>query len=504
MTSIRGFQHNAFNVPTQVQNQTQSVQFGLSRKHKPIRLNTETDTLDIPEHVRIPVIEGDGIGPEIMRAAERVVDAAVKLAYGKNQSIGWLPIDAGENSLAKRNEILPQETLDAIQDHYIAVKSPLNTPIGGGFRSINVALRKYFDLFANIRPVKSLPEVVTPVDHDDIDVVIFRENTEDVYKGIEFEAGKPETLKLIETLNANGNDIPHDSGIGIKQISKQNSERILKEAFNHALTENRKMVTVVHKGNIMKHTEGAFWNWAQELAAKDYPDNAITEDAFWSEYDGDVENLPPSTFVLKQRIADAMLQDVILSPNNHDVVVTMNLNGDYLSDAFAALVGGIGLAPGVNQGKHHSIFEAVHGTAPDIAGKGIANPTALILSMKLMLEHLGWQAAADLVQESLESALKSHKMTGDLTRHMKPESLLAKTVNQLKQLGFVKEALQIEVAGQEKIAEGKLHTPKALNTKQFADALIEQMETLTGKHVDPLPKRALENVKTAITRQKTA
>lgn len=373
----------------------------------------------VPNHVRVPYIQGDGIGREIMPAARQVVNEAVKLSYGDKKSIQWIPLLAGEEAIAAGKDLVPEETVKTIDEHHIAVKGPLGTPVGGGTRSINVHLRKLFDLYANIRPVQSLPEVKTPSIHENLDVVIFRENTEDVYRGIEFEQGSKDAKDLIDFLKKRGHEIPDDSGIGIKPMSEANSKRIIEDAITFALENNRKAVTVVHKGNIMKYTEGAFKNWAEEVAREKFADRVIFQDEFWNKYGGDFSKLPEGKVVLKDRIADAMLQDVLLNPHQHDVVVAPNLNGDYLSDAFAGLVGGIGLAPGANIGKRHAIFEAVHGTAPDIAGQGKANPTALILSMRMMLRHLGWDKAATLIQESLAKTLSGHRMTGDLARHIK-------------------------------------------------------------------------------------
>ncbi|MCG9129163.1 isocitrate dehydrogenase (NADP(+)) [Candidatus Poribacteria bacterium] len=371
----------------------------------------------IPNKPIIPVIEGDGIGRDIMKTTRRVVDAAVKNAYGGNKQIVWFDVYAGENAMEKYNEWLPQDTFNAIEHFRVALKGPLTTPVGGGFRSLNVTLRQVLELYACIRPVRYFQGVPAPVTHPEkMDVVIFRENTEDVYAGIEWEQGTPEVKKVIDLLKTEmGVEIREDSGIGIKPISIFATKRLARMAIQYAIDHGRKSVTFVHKGNIMKFTEGAFCAWGYELAKEEFPNETITESEVYDEYDG---NVPEGKIVINDRIADSMLQQILTRTDEYDVIVTPNLNGDYLSDAAAAQVGGIGMAPGGNLNDEVALFEATHGTAPKYADQDVVNPSSIILSAVMMLEHLGWQDAADLIISGLEKTILQKRVTYDLERLM--------------------------------------------------------------------------------------
>ena len=378
------------------------------------KIRLRSGKLVVPNHPIIPFIEGDGIGAEIWAVTRKVVDAAVTLAYAGTRQISWLETPAGDKAVELLGEPLPQSTIDSIKTHVVAIKGPLGTPTGGGMRSLNVALRQTLDLFSCIRPVQyfqGIPSVVKNPEH--LDIVIFRENTEDVYAGIEFKANTGPARALRKALKDLGVDIRHDSGIGIKPISKRNSKRLVRSAIQYALDHGRDSVTIVHKGNIQKFTEGAFRNWGYEVASEEFADRTITEKELWSEFDGKV---PAGKVVIKDRIADAMFFELLVRPKNHSVIATTNLNGDYLSDASAGQVGGLGMAPGANIGTRAAIFEATHGTAPDIAGKGLANPCSLILSAKMLLEHIGWQEAADLIVGSLNRTIAEKTVTADLAR----------------------------------------------------------------------------------------
>ncbi|MDI3481060.1 MAG: isocitrate dehydrogenase [Tepidanaerobacteraceae bacterium] len=372
--------------------------------------------LIIPDNPIIPFIEGDGTGPDIWRATRRVVDAAVKKAYGDRRSIEWKEILAGEKAFHHTGEWLPKETVDAIREYIIAIKGPLTTPVGGGFRSINVTLRQELDLYACVRPVKWIPGVPSPVVHPElVDVVVFRENTEDIYVGIEWLAGSQEAEKARGFLNDSmGCDIPEDAGIGIKYISKAASERIMRKALKYAIENGRKSVTIVHKGNIMKYTEGSFKNWCYAVATEEFKEKIVNEEELQT-YGG---SAPEGKIVVKDRIADNMFQQLLLRPSEYDVIVTPNLNGDYLSDAAAAQVGGLGMAPGANIGDFVALFEATHGSAPKYAGQDRANPGSLILSAVMMLEYMGWKEAASLITEGLAKAVSKKTVTHDLARQM--------------------------------------------------------------------------------------
>ncbi len=373
--------------------------------------------LAVPNEPIIPVIEGDGIGRDIMKVARRVVDTAVQTAYNAEKRIVWFDVYAGENAMAKYNEWLPQDTFDAIEYFRVALKGPLTTPVGGGFRSLNVTLRQVLELYACVRPVRYFQGVPAPVTHPEkMDVVIFRENTEDVYAGIEWEQGTPEVKKVIELLRSEmGVEIREDSGVGIKPISIFATKRLARMAIQYAIDHDRRSVTFVHKGNIMKFTEGAFSAWGYELAKEEFADQTITEDELYSDYDG---KCPEGKIIINDRIADSMLQQILTRTDEYDVIVTPNLNGDYLSDAAAAQVGGIGMAPGGNLSDEVALFEATHGTAPKYTDQDVVNPGSLILSAVMMLEHIGWQEAADLIINGLEKTILQKRVTYDLERLM--------------------------------------------------------------------------------------
>jgi isocitrate dehydrogenase len=373
--------------------------------------------LVIPNHPIIPVIEGDGIGHDIMTATRRIVDAAVSKTYGDSKSIVWMDVYAGEKAFNLYGEWLPKETVDAIKKYYVALKGPLTTPVGGGFRSLNVALRQIMNLYACVRPVRYFPGVGSPVVHPErLNVVIFRENTEDVYAGIEWKKGTAEVKKVITWLNKSmKTNIRQDSGIGIKPISATGSKRLVRKAIQYAIDNKRGSVTLVHKGNIMKFTEGAFRDWGYELAKKEYRDKIVTEEEVFAQHGG---NPPAGKIVIKDRIADSMFQQILIRPDEYEVLATPNLNGDYLSDACAAQVGGLGMAPGANIGDFIGVFEATHGTAPKYANKDMVNPGSLLLSAVLMLEYLGWTEAAKMIEKGLETTIQKKTVTYDLERQM--------------------------------------------------------------------------------------
>ena len=381
------------------------------------KIEGENGRLVVPNQPIIPVIEGDGIGRDIMKATRYAIDAAVETAYDGTKRIVWFDVYAGEKAQEKYGEWLPQDTFKAIQYFRVALKGPLTTPIGGGFRSLNVTLRQELDLYACIRPVRYFQGVPAPVTHpENMNIVIFRENTEDVYAGIEWAQGTPEVKKVIKFLHDQmGVEVREDSGIGIKPISIFGTKRLTRMAIQYAIGHNRRSITFVHKGNIMKFTEGAFRDWGYELAQEEFAEETITENAVYSQHNGQA---PDDKIVVKDRIADSMLQQILTRTAEYDVLVTPNLNGDYLSDAAAAQVGGIGMAPGANIGDENALFEATHGTAPKYTDQDVVNPSSLLLSAVLMLEHIGWQEAADLVIQGIEKTILQKRVTYDLERLM--------------------------------------------------------------------------------------
>ncbi|MCY3676276.1 MAG: isocitrate dehydrogenase (NADP(+)) [Gemmatimonadetes bacterium] len=368
----------------------------------------------VPDRPIIPFIEGDGIGPDIWAATRHVVDSAVAKAYGGRRQIAWMEVLAGEKANDRAGEWLPQETLDALTEFKVAIKGPLTTPVGGGIRSLNVTLRQVLDLYSCIRPVRWIPGVPSPVrEPHKVNMVVFRENTEDVYAGIEWASGTPEADRVRGFLREGmGASIREASGIGIKPISPFGTKRHVAAAIRYALARGRDSVTLMHKGNIMKYTEGAFRDWGYEVARELFPGETVSEARLW---DGEKAN---GRVVIKDRIADSMFQQVLLRPAEYSVVATPNLNGDYLSDACAAQVGGLGMAPGANVGDSVALFEATHGTAPKYAGLNKVNPGSLILSAAMMLEHLGWDEAARRIDRGLEGAVAARLVTYDLERQM--------------------------------------------------------------------------------------
>ena len=398
------------------------------------KIVVENGVLNVPNNPVIPFIEGDGIGPDIWAAASRVIDAAVEKAYNGEKKIEWLEVLAGEKAFNQTGEWLPKETLDKINEYLIAIKGPLTTPIGGGIRSLNVALRQELDLYVCLRPVRHFDGVPSPVKRpEDVNMVIFRENTEDIYAGIEYAAGSDEQKKLLaflqNELGVKNIRFPETSGLGIKPVSKEGTERLVRAAIEYAIKHNQPTVTLVHKGNIMKFTEGGFKQWGYDVAEAEFGDKVFT----WNQYDaikaeqGEAAAnaaqdaaLAAGKILIKDSIADIFLQQILTRPNEFDVVATMNLNGDYISDALAAQVGGIGIAPGanINYLTGHAIFEATHGTAPKYAGQDKVNPSSVLLSGVLMLEHLGWQEAADMITNSVEKTISSKVVTYDFARLM--------------------------------------------------------------------------------------
>jgi len=372
----------------------------------------------VPDNPIICFITGDGTGPDIWQACQPVFDAAVSTAFKGKRKIHWMEILAGENAFHKTGEWLPQETLDAIREFHIAIKGPLTTPVGGGIRSINVTLRQALELYACVRPVKYIRGVPSPVRHPEkVDMIIFRENMEDVYAGIEWEKGSEQAAKLRSFLGESlGVKVPADAGLGIKPISEANSKRLVRKAIRCAIANNRKSVTLVHKGNIMKFTEGAFRQWGYELAAEEFGGETITEKECAEKLGG---RQPEGKILVKDRIADSMFQQVLLRPDEYEVIAAPNLNGDYLSDALAAQVGGLGMAPGANIGDSEAIFEATHGTAPKYAGKDMVNPCSLMLSGAMMFDFMGWKEAGGLIRKGIEKTIRAKVVTYDLARLMK-------------------------------------------------------------------------------------
>jgi isocitrate dehydrogenase len=382
------------------------------------RITISEGGLRVPDHPIIAFIEGDGIGPDITRASQRVWDAAIQSAYGGQRKIAWMEIYAGEKAAdLYQGNYLPQETLDALREFNVGIKGPLTTPVSGGFRSLNVILRQVLDLYACVRPVCWYQGVPSPLkEPEKVDVVIFRENTEDVYAGIEYQAGSPEATRVERFLREEmGAVFFEGSAIGIKPMSALGTKRLVRKAIQYALAEGRRSVTLVHKGNIQKFTEGAFRNWGYELARDEFGEATITEDELWSQYNG---RQPQGKIVMKDRIADIMFQQMLLRPGEYDVIATPNLNGDYLSDAVAAEVGGIGIAPGANIGDHQALFEATHGTAPKYANQDKVNPGSLLFSGVMLLRYIGWREAADSVVRAYEKTVSQGIVTYDFARLM--------------------------------------------------------------------------------------
>ncbi|GIP56973.1 NADP-dependent isocitrate dehydrogenase [Paenibacillus woosongensis] len=398
------------------------------------KIEIQDGKLQVPNNPIIPFIEGDGTGRDIWRASKRVLDSAVEKAYGGEKKIAWYEVFAGEKAYNTYGEWLPADTLTAIREYIVAIKGPLTTPIGGGIRSLNVALRQELDLYVCLRPVRYFDGVPSPVKHPElVDMVIFRENTEDIYAGIEYKEGSEEVKKVLaflqKEMGVNKIRFPETSGIGIKPVSAEGSKRLVRAAVEYAIKHGRKSVTLVHKGNIMKFTEGAFKNWGYEVAEEEFGDKVFT----WAQYDRIKEESGTEAankaqkdaqdsgkIIIKDAIADIALQQVLTRPTDFDVIATLNLNGDYLSDALAAQVGGIGIAPGanINYVTGHAIFEATHGTAPKYADLDVVNPGSVILSGVMLLEHLGWQEAADLIYKGLEASINNKTVTYDFARLM--------------------------------------------------------------------------------------
>lgn len=367
--------------------------------------------IQVPDDPIIPFIEGDGIGRDITKATQRVVNAAVEKVYGGKKKIQWLEIYAGEKAQAKYGELLPKDTTEAIADYKVVIKGPLTTPVGGGFRSLNVTLRQVLDLYACVRPVKYYQGVPSPVRNPEkMNVIIFRENTEDVYAGIEWQSGSESALKIINMLRDELKvTIRPDSGVGIKPVSKFASSRLVRMAIQHAITNGRKSVTLVHKGNIQKYTEGAFRDWGYEVARTEFGDKTISEEQLGS-------GSPGGKIVIKDRIADSMFQQILTRTDEYEVLATTNLNGDYLSDACAAQVGGLGIAPGANIGDDAALFEATHGSAPKYADKDMVNPGSLLLTAVMMLEFMNWKEAASAIERAFATTIQQKKVTYDLAR----------------------------------------------------------------------------------------
>lgn len=404
------------------------------------KITIKNGKLNVPDQPTIPFIEGDGTGPDIWAASVKVFDAAVAKAYGGKRKLVWKEVLAGEKSFKQTGNWLPNETLDAFREYLVGIKGPLTTPVGGGIRSLNVALRQELDLYACVRPVRWFQGVPSPVKHPELtDMVIFRENTEDIYAGIEYMNGTPQAQKMLEFLQDEMGvkkiRFPETSSFGIKPVSKEGTERLVRAAIQYAIEQKKPSVTIVHKGNIMKFTEGAFKTWGYELAEREFGDKVYT----WSQYDktaakqgqdvADAQQkaaLESGKILIKDSIADAFLQQILLRPAEYSVVATLNLNGDYISDALAAIVGGIGIAPGanINYVTGHAIFEATHGTAPKYANQDKVNPGSVILSGALMLEYMGWQEAADLIYKGIEAAIASKRVTYDFERLMEGATLL--------------------------------------------------------------------------------
>lgn len=387
------------------------------------KIKFENGKISVPDNPVLLFIEGDGTGPDIWSASKTVFDAAVAKAYGGKRKVEWMEILAGEKAFNSTGEWLPAETVEKIKEYKVAIKGPLTTPVGGGIRSINVALRQELSLFACVRPVRYFKGVPSPVkEPEKVDMIIYRENIEDLYAGVEFKQGTPEAAKLIKFLKDEmGKNIAADSGIGIKPISVKNTKNIVRAAIQYAIANKKSSVTLMHKGNIMKFTEGSFKEWGYELAKEEFANETVSEQELWDKHGG---KMPEGKVLIKDRIADAMFQQVLLRPEEYDVIATPNLNGDYISDALAAQVGGLGIAPGANIGASEAVFEATHGTAPKYANLDKVNPGSLILSGEMMFRFMGWTEAADLIVSALEKTIQQKRVTYDLERQMQGATLL--------------------------------------------------------------------------------
>jgi len=380
------------------------------------KITIQYGKLVVPDNPIIPFIEGDGTGRDIWKAASRVFNAAVEKAYGGRARVVWYEIFAGEKAYEKFGEWLPKDSINAIREFVVAIKGPLTTPVGGGIRSLNVTLRQELDLYACVRPVRYFTGVPSPVKNPEkLDVVIFRENTEDVYAGIEFQQGTDRAQKMINFLNDMGYNVRPDSGIGVKPMSITGSKRLIRRAINYAIDSGRRTVTLVHKGNIMKFTEGAFRDWGYQLAREEFKDITVTESELNAQYGG---KLPEGKILINDRIADSMFQQILTRPDEYSIIATPNLNGDYLSDACAAQVGGLGIAPGANIGDSAAVFEATHGTAPKYANQDVVNPGSVILSGMMMFEYIGWKEAANLIISGFSKTIQQKRVTYDFERLM--------------------------------------------------------------------------------------
>lgn len=386
------------------------------------RISFNNGKWETPDHPTIPFTYGDGIGPEITAASISIIDAAVQKAYGSEKSIDWLEVAAGEEAQKKYGTGLPDDTLETIKTYGIIFKGPLTTPVGSGFRSLNVTLRVMFDLYANIRPVKYIEGLDSPLKYPEkVDMIVFRENTDDIYTGIEWPYNSAEAEKVREFMKSSMNvNIDSDAGIGLKPMGKAKTQRITRMAIKYAIENGRKSVTVMHKGNIMKYTEGAFKDWAYEVAQKEFGDKIVTEADLYSKYDG---KMPSGKVLFNDRIADNMFQQIITRPETYDVILAPNLNGDYISDACGALIGDIGVLGGANIGDNGAMFEAAHGTAPKYAGKNVANPMGILKAGELMLTFMGWTEASVLITKAVEKAMKDRKVTPDIAKFMGVEPL---------------------------------------------------------------------------------
>ena len=382
-----------------------------------IIVKNDDGSLNVPDTPIIPFIEGDGIGPDIWRAASLVMDSAVEKAYAGQRRIAWLEVMAGEKSFRTTGTWLPDETLEAKETHVVSIKGPMTTPVGKGIRSLNVAIRHKLDLYTCVRPVKYIDPVPSPMRHPEkVNMVVFRENMEDLYAGIEYQAGSPDAAKLREFLNEEmGTQLPEDAGLGIKPISETNTKRLVANAIAYAIDNNCASVTLMHKGNIMKFTEAAFAKWGYEVAREKFRNQTYTEKELYDDYRG---KFPEGKVLIKDRIADMLFQQVLLRPDEFQVIASPNLNGDYISDALAAQVGGLGMAPGANIGDRCAVFEATHGTAPKYAGLDKVNPSSVILSGAMMLDYMGWREASALIRSALQATIQSGTVTYDLARQM--------------------------------------------------------------------------------------